>query len=72
MCDYCEEEMPITPYCADVPGMDVELYIERSYDIGAKKHYVSLVAKNFITNEDAYFSIDFCPKCGRKLAERGQ
>ena len=27
MCKYCEEDWPITPRVADVPGMDIEMFL---------------------------------------------
>lgn len=72
MCEYCEDMMPMTPTSADVPGMDIEMYLERFYDLDSGKRSVRLVVVNNITGEEAEFKVDFCPMCGHRLAERGQ
>ena len=72
MCEYCEDMMPMTPTSADVPGMDVEMYLERFYDLDSGERPVRLVAVNNVTEEEAEFRVNYCPMCGRRLAERGQ
>lgn len=72
MCEYCEDMMPMIPTSADVPGMDIEMYLERFYDLDSGERPVRLVAMNNVTGEEAEFKVSYCPMCGRKLAERGQ
>ena len=72
MCDYCEDMMPMTPISADVPSMDIEMYLERFYDFNSGERPARLVAANVITEKEAEFKINFCPMCGRKLAEGEQ
>ena len=72
MCEFCEDMMPMTPSSADVPEMDVELYLERFYNLDTGERPVRLVAISNVTDKEAEFKIRYCPMCGRKLAERGQ
>lgn len=71
-CEHCEDMMPMTPVSADVPGMDVEMYLERFYDLDTGERPVRLVVVNNRTEEEAEFKVNFCPMCGRRLAERGR
>lgn len=72
MCEFCEDMMPETPKVADVPGMDVEMYLEPTFNIDTKERKTYLVTSNVRTFEEAVFRINHCPMCGRRLAERGQ
>ena len=72
MCDFCEAMMPMTPSSADVPDMDIEMYLERFYSLDTGERPVRLVAVNNITEKEAEFRVNYCPMCGRRLAERGQ
>ena len=72
MCVYCEDMMPMTPVSADIPEMDVELYLERFYNLDTGERPVRLVAVSNATDKDAEFKVNYCPMCGRRLAERGQ
>lgn len=68
MCCVCEDMMPMTPTSADVPEMDVEMYLERFYDLDSGKRPVRLVTVNVVTEKEAEFRVNYCPMCGRKLA----
>lgn len=72
MCVYCEDMMPMVPVSADVPGMDVEMYLERFYNLDTGARPVRLVAVSNTTGEEAEFRVSYCPMCGRRLAERGR
>lgn len=72
MCEFCEDMMPMTPVSADVPEMDVELYLESFYNLDTGERPVRLVAINNTTEKEAEFKVNFCPMCGRRLAGRGQ
>ena len=72
MCVYCEDMMPMTPVSADIPEMDVELYLESFYNLDTGERPVRLVAISNATDKEAEFEVNYCPMCGRKLAERGQ
>lgn len=72
MCEFCEDMMPMTPVSADVPEMDVELYLESFYNLDTGERPVRLVAISNATDKEAEFKVNYCPICGRKLAERGR
>ena len=72
MCEFCEDMMPVTPVSADIPEMDVELYLESFYNLDTGERPVRLVAISNATDKEAEFEVNYCPMCGRKLAERGQ
>lgn len=72
MCKYCEEEWPMTPCVADVPGMDIEMLLEAAFNIDAKERMTYLVISNVRTLDEARFMVANCPMCGRKLEERWQ
>lgn len=72
MCEFCEDMMPMTPVSADVPEMDVELYLESFYNLDTGERPVRLVVINNTTEKEAEFKVNFCPMCGRRLTERGQ
>ena len=72
MCKFCEDMMPMTPSSADVPDMDIEMYLERFYSLDTGERPVRLVAVNNITEKEAEFRVNYCPMCGRRLAERRQ
>ena len=72
MREFCEDGMPQTPGVADVPGMDVEMFLEPWVDIDSGKRGIDLVVANVTTGDEARFKVAYCPMCGRKLAERGQ
>lgn len=71
MCEYCEEEWPMTPRVADVPGMDIEIFLETAFNIDTKERRTHLVISNVRTLDEARFIVANCPMCGRKLAEMG-
>lgn len=72
MCEYCEGYEYMMPRCCDVPDMDVWGIIEGWVSADGKRHGTDLYLFNQRTNAEAYFKINFCPMCGRKLAERGK
>lgn len=72
MCKYCEEECPMTPCVADVPGMDIEMFLETAFNIDTKERRTYLVISNVRTLDEARFMVANCPMCGRKLEERWQ
>ena len=67
MCGFCEDMMPKTPVCADVPGMDVEMFLEPWVSIDSGRSWIDLVVANVLTDDEARFKIDYCPMCGRRL-----
>ena len=71
MCKYCEEEWPMTPRVADVPGMDIEMFLETAFNIDTKERSTRLVISNVRTLDEAIFKVANCPMCGRKLEESG-
>ena len=72
MCEFCEDKMPQTPSVADVPGMDVEMFLETTFNIDTKERKTYLVISNVRTLDETSFRVTHCPMCGRKLAERGK
>lgn len=72
MCEFCDDMMPMTPTSADVPGMDVEMYLETEFNVDTKERKVYLMVTNFRTTDEASFKVIYCPMCGRRLAERGR
>ena len=67
MCEFCEDKMPQTPFVADVPGMDVEMFLETTFNIDTKERKTCLVISNFRTLDSASFRVTHCPMCGRRL-----
>lgn len=67
MCWFCEDMMHKTPFVADVPGMDVEMFLEPWFNVDSGRDGASLVVANVLTDEEAQFKVDYCPLCGRKL-----
>lgn len=67
MCDYCEAMEEMLPRCADLPSMDVCAMVEGWVTDDGERHGVDLVIYNQMTTDEAYFSINFCPMCGRRL-----
>ena len=72
MCEFCDDMMPMTPVSADIPEMDVELYLESFYNLDTGERPVRLVAVSNATDKEAEFKVNYCPMCGRKLVERGR
>lgn len=72
MCEFCEDKMPQVPSVADVPGMDVEMFLETTFNIDTKERKTYLVISNVRTLDEARFRVARCPMCGRKLTERGE
>lgn len=71
MCEYCEDMAPMTPASADVPGMDVEMFLETTFNIDTKERRTYLVISNFRTLDEAVFRVTHCPMCGRRLGRAG-
>ena len=67
MCRFCEGMMPKTPAVADVPGMDVEMFLEPWVIVASRESGTDLVVANVLTDDEARFQIYYCPMCGRKL-----
>lgn len=69
MCEFCESETAVSPISADVPAMDVYASVDAVVDRDTGKRLWVMEVVNIITDDDAVFRIEYCPMCGRKLAE---
>ena len=71
MCRYCEDMAPMTPASVDVPGMDVEMFLETTLNVVSRERKTYLVISNFRTLDEAVFRVTHCPMCGRRLSGAG-
>lgn len=68
MCEFCEASDPITPSVCD-SNFNIEIQIDGYFNITSGERGAKLVAYDTSTDDEAWFSISYCPMCGRKLKE---
>ena len=64
MCEYCEGRRPVLE--SGDGFTDADVYVNR------RELAVSFSCDDWTYNADFSALIDYCPMCGRKLAERGE